>query len=724
MVREARLRWGLVLGGAALVVGCGGASDSDEPPQVRVLSSPPHLVGGNDALIEVALPASTSTAGPVIQVNGRDVSGWFQRRSAEDPRLIGLVNNLREGANEITVRHGGGEARLSVTAWPLNGAMISGPQEKPYACTYAAYNLPAGRPPLQGTGEPDCSVVTRVDWFYRSTTRNAFVPLPSAAPGGAYPDDLARLTVGGVSDVPYVVRVETGTVNRAIYQSAILHDPLAEPAPSPWKRPRHWNGKLFYPLGGGCTGGWYTQGGSAEKVLDDLYLARGFAVTTSTLNVMGNNCNDLLSSETTVRVKEKFIETFGPPLYTVAIGGSGGAYQAHQTGDNYPGLFDGIVVAQVFPDVTSATLFKLFDSRLLSAYFARHPGYSADQKRAISGFLEPGNIDAMSGQARRIDPVASFPAAILPGVGPEFRYDPATNPRGARATVYDHTRNVYGVDADGVALRPIDNRGVQYGLKALNEGAISAEEFIALNRDIGGLDRDLRPQAARTVGDLPAIERAYRSGRIVHGGGGLAAMPIIDLRDYNDAAAAGEIHNRIHSFSMRERLQRANGHLDNHVMLSAAGTYDLPIPAVLDQMDRWMTGIALDATPGRSAIDKVRAHRPADLVDACWIDGVRHVEPQVAFGSGRCNARYPTGLTPRMVAGGPVADDVVQCELKPLDRADYRVSLTQEQWTALHAVFPEGVCDWSRPGRGQAASLPWQSFGPSTVNQLFDILRP
>src|SRR5215510_10444783 len=38
-----------------------------------------------------------------------------------------------------------------------------------------------------------------------------------------------------------------------------------------------------------------------------------------------------------------------------------------------------------------------------------------------------------------------------------------------------------------------------------------------------------------------------------------------------------------------------------------------------------------------------------------------------------------TGLI-RMTAGGPVTNDVLKCQLKPLSRVDYNVAFTDEQW--------------------------------------------
>src|SRR5690606_6503630 len=111
------------------------------------------------------------------------------------------------------------------------------------------------------------------------------------------------------------------------------------------------------------------------------------------------------------------------------------------------------------------------------------------------------------------------------------RYHPAANPDGLRATVYDHAVNVYGVDeGTGFAARPLDNRGVQYGLAALEAGDITREQFIALNRGIGGFDADLNPVPQRHRADPEAARIAAATGRILHGGGELATTPVIDYR--------------------------------------------------------------------------------------------------------------------------------------------------------------------------------------------------
>jgi hypothetical protein len=63
-------------------------------------------------------------------------------------------------------------------------------------------------------------------------------------------------------------------------------------------------------------------------------------------------------------------------------------------------------------------------------------------------------------------------------------------------------------------------------------------------------------------------------------------------------------------------------------------------------------------------------------------------------------------LSPRQVAGGPRTEDVLKCQLKPLNFADYTgVTFDAGQMARLQAVFSTGVCDWTLPGVGQQAAV-------------------
>ena len=56
----------------------------------------------------------------------------------------------------------------------------------------------------------------------------------------------------------------------------------------------------------------------------------------------------------------------------------------------------------------------------------------------------------------------------------------------------------------------------------------------------------------------------------------------------------------------------------------------------------------------------------------------------------------------------------MQCRLKPIKPADYTVTFTPSQWAGLQAIFPGGVCDYSKPGFDQFPPAgPWLSFGPA-----------
>ena len=53
------------------------------------------------------------------------------------------------------------------------------------------------------------------------------------------------------------------------------------------------------------------------------------------------------------------------------------------------------------------------------------------------------------------------------------------------------------------------------------------------------------------------------------------------------------------------------------------------------------------------------------------------------------------------MAGAPLTNDVMKCQLKPVNFADYKVSFTDAQKTRMKTVFPTGVCDFSKPGVAQ-----------------------
>lgn len=724
----------------------GGAEQGSVEPSndmgilLRTVSTKPWLVTGGDVLVEVRFAGSINRTQLSMSLNGSDITGRFRETAATT--LQALLSEIPEGDSTLVVEHGGSQLResLILTNYPLSGPIISGPHEEPYVCQTEQFVTVAGES-LGSALDSNCAIPTRVDYVYWSASDAEFKPLPLEAETSP-PADMGLITVVGQVEAPYIVRVETGTVNRAIYEIAMLHNPLnGSRFLDPWNRSPNWNDKLVYTHGGGCRAGWHQQGDRTGGVMRRGLFEQGYALTSATLNVFGQNCNDLLASETHIMVKERFIEHYGEPDYTIATGASGGSYQSHQTADNYPGVFDGIIVSSSFPDVTTATIFTLADSRLLHNYFTALDveTFTQEQQRAVSGFGVWESIANLSRGAARLDPLYNIETPLeeqggeisIPALADELYSQ--TNPGGIRATVYDHGVNVYGTTpnpfdpAQKLAQRPLDNVGVQYGLLALNEGAITAQQFLELNQGIGGFDYDMNHVPERHRADSQANKRAIESGRVLYGGAGLASTPVIDYRTYNDHREGGDIHMIVHQFSTRQRLLNANGHADNHVM-QVGGQWDFiegqdDLGNLFRQMDYWIRNIQADSLEPDPAFRVVR-NKPVDLTDSCWDttgETIELVEELLAFDSeSRCGQLYPSYRTPRQIAGAPLANDIVSCQLKRIDLADYAISFTTEEYQQLLSVFPDGVCDWSRgDSSGSKHQGTWKSFGPSPINKLY-----
>ena len=107
------------------------------------------------------------------------------------------------------------------------------------------------------------------------------------------------------------------------------------------------------------------------------------------------------------------------------------------------------------------------------------------------------------------------------------------------------------------------------------------------------------------------------------------------------------------------------------------------------------------ADPAPLTPAKVVKHKPADAVDAYWTpDGQRVNEVASWDPDTSWNKTYPIHLEPRLIAGAPITNDIMKCALKPVNVADYSVNFSKSQQARLKKIFPDGVCDWSKPGVG------------------------
>lgn len=707
------------------VAGC--RADADPRITVRSLSTHAEHVSGGDVLVEVAV--ATTGGAPEVRLDGSDVTEAFREDAGRPGRWIGLLTGLPVGASEVVARLGADEASLTLTNYPVTGPIVSGPHQTPFICQTSTFVLPDSTllgPPL----DEDCTAPEMVTYLYLANGDTALTPLPDPT---ALPADVAEVTTLAGAAVPFVVRVETGTVNRGIYQSAVLHDPTREPTPTPFEPPRGWNRRLIAVEGFGCPGGWYIQGGAQGNLsrsdgsfilLDVARLREGYALFANTLQHAANNCNAVLASEATMMSKERFVETHGVPDFTVSAGCSGGSYGSAQPADRVSGLFDGVLIMCTFPDPLSIAL-SGSDGHLLSHYWTvtDPDGLTEEQQVAVTGYKGTRAFMDAANQSGRTDPVPGrvdverYTSAVWNAVVPEsVRYDPRTNPTGARPTVYDAAANIYGRDpATGFALRPFDNVGVQYGLGALSSGVISVDQFLDLNEGIGGYDHDANYVPTRTEGDRGAIERAYRSGLQIVGGGGLASLPVFDITGiYNDDSG---YHYQWFHFALRERMLAANGGTENHVMWRGN---PVPYGRSWDTFVSWVSAYTSDTGPGTQR-EKVIRNKPPEAVDGCWRDDSTFVAETQTLGlegTSECNTLFPSWTFPRQVAGGPVAADVLKCALTPPSREAYAVTFTDAQWQRLLTIFPSGICDWTQPGVGQAGVTVDGSFGPSPRNRI------
>lgn len=716
-----------------LLLASSGPQANAEPEfGLRALSSRPDAVSGGDVLLEADVPAQS---GWTVKLNGHDITAQFHLVAGSN-KPEALISGLELGQNELILRvKTAMESKLEILNHPRQGPIFSGPHQEPFICQTDVNGLGPAT-------DADCNARTIVKYYYKSTQPSGQSPLQAVAtvlegkvgelapgfksldPSKPVPDDVAATVTSNGQIVPYIVRREIGVLNRAVYQIQFLHVP-GQPLPTPWTEPTPgWNGRLVYDFGGGCSAG-YRQGTILGVIGGHPMLELGYAVATSTLNILGNNCNDRISAETLTMVKEHFIKQYGMPTHTIGEGASGGAIQQYLIAQNYPGLLDGIVVSDSFPDIAT-WLLPVTDCLLLDyAFNSSTDGWTDAQKTAVSGYATWRVCQRLS-KWPVLDPKYcdhEIANGSMPG---EEVYDRVANPRGVRCDYYGNEINVFGRDLrTGFARRPLDNVGVQYGLSAFNRGEIGVRQFLDLNEDIGGLDEDGNWVRQRTEADPEAVSTAYRSGVVLTGGGGLSKIPIIDWHVYVDDE--GDNHDHVRALMTRARLIAANGTAANQVILvdppiSLLSMFDMN-PAtsptlrrgqqLVGLMDHWLDHIVADHGTGNVA-EKISRNLPAGLADGCVaINGETIVERASADNEGRCNKMYPLHGDPRLAAGTPFPEDILKCRLKPVDPYDYTHPLSAEDLERLRAIFPTGVCDYSRAGIGQQVfTSTWPKFTP------------
>src|SRR3954468_5658116 len=663
---------------------------------IQTLSNRADLISGDDALIQVNAGAESGAVH--LTVNGKDVTEDFLDNS--DGNGLGLLQGLTPGPNRVDATLGNGQgAELTITDHPIGGPVLAGPQIQPWKCQ-------------DGAKDKQCNQKTTFQFFYLpkgSSESGAALPgTTSNSSGGAFQpydkenppssDEIATTTTTEGVTVPFIVRLETGSIDRDQYAIATLFDPSKKWSPvAPQKQFNH---RLVITHGFSCDTSY--EAGEAPSVLEPKVLGGGFLVMSHALDHAGHNCNLLTQAESLVMTKERAIDHYGSVRWTIGSGCSGGSLVQQQVANAYPGIYQGITPQCSFTDAWSSAMQYeeyFFGLRFFENPTRWGPGVLYDPLAQKAFFDHPNPLNPVT--FTTAIPNSGDPSRSCPGVPQDHVYDAQSNPQGVRCTLQDYMVNAFGRDSRGFARRGFDNVGVQYGLKALRRGDVSPAQFVDFNRRIGGADIDLNITPGRTAADPIALRRLYRTGAI-DSANNLDKVAIIDLRGPDP----GAFHDVYRTYAMRARLERNFGTAANQILWRG----QVPLigdPSFADDsvfaMDRWLARVDADHSKLPLA-RKIIEDKPGTVAPRCT-DGNGHEVPSEV-----CDGTVSAYGTPRLGADEPMTDDVMKCQLKPLRRDDYPVTFTDDQWAQLQQAFPGGVCDYGKPGVDQHGAVAWLTY--------------
>ena len=704
---------------AMAALAAGSASASAAPGfQINVLSTRADLVSGGQALTSIGLPAGTDPTTVTVSLNGASVTSEFAERP--NGEFEGLLSGLVNGSNTVTAALSDGTSVSStIINHPIGGPIFSGPQVQPWVCqsgatdaqcdaptAYAYYYMPAADQAALNsvTGPTDHS-----DLFQSYDPSN-----PPPAPA------IATTTTDNGTTVPYIIRVETGYLDRDQYSIAMLWQPGQSWAP--WAPQPQWDHKLVITHGASCGDDHTT--GTAPSTEYDPALSRGMAVMSTAMDNAGHDCSVLTEAESLIMAKEHLVDEYGTLRYTIGTGCSGGSLAQQQVDNAYPGVYQGILPQCSFPDAWS-TGQELADYQLTRNYFENPSEWGTGvvwtpaQIAAVQGHPNYANSVELS---TLYWPTLADPAYACAGVSASQRWSPS-NPTGTRCDLEDYMINLFGPykgnNPYGYAGIPVDNVGVQYGLQALEQGVITPEQFIDINQKIGGYDNNYDTTASRFVAEEPALTNDYRGGA-VNEANNLKDVAIIDLRGPD----AGSFHDAYRSWTIRARLEQAEGHFPKNDVIWFGETPLIGDPnyaaEALAAMDGWRSAVEADHR-NVSLEQKIADDRPSTVHDQC--SDIPDVDQVVVPGVGEvCQSPLlQTGFaTPRMVAGESIATDQEKCQLTPLRESGYYpITFSAQEWSELEQIFPNGVCDWSKRGIDQRPTIPWQTYQDAAGNVVY-----
>ena len=219
--------------------------------------------------------------------------------------------------------------------------------------------------------------------------------------------------------------------------------------------------------------------------------------------------------------------------------------------------------------------------------------------------------------------------------------------------------------------------------------------------------------ALRREGNRKAQNAAYRSGMVFRG---KIDIPLIDWRHYLEPFL--DMHNSHQSFASRQRMLDFDGDASNQVI--------------------WFTDARPSGPVVRPDADGARRHRRVDgehrrqSVEEAWAGTSRPTRSTVASrrtarrsraattcgtGSWTTGRRAPARRrsrsigTSRIAAGGPIEGGIFACTRQPVQRAVAQglyapwAPTRDDSVARLREIFPDGVCDYTKGDLGRPPEL-------------------
>jgi hypothetical protein len=204
------------------------------------------------------------------------------------------------------------------------------------------------------------------------------------------------------------------------------------------------------------------------------------------------------------------------------------------------------------------------------------------------------------------------------------------------------------------------------------------------------------------------MNAAYTSGHV--NTGRKLDIPLIDLHSWKEDIL--DIHNSRQPFSVRARMQAGGANTANQVIWFTH--------------EQSVDGVAQRAVDALSVLDTylTSGAKPARFEDQCFdasgqllANGTKVWDGLLNnANAGQCTQNFTVFSSSRMVAGDSYRGDMFKCATKPLATAltdgtyESKVggstdpfTLAQKSWLAK--IFPNGVCDYSKPDVGRPAGV-------------------